>query len=79
MTAWIRRHQIVSFFVLTYIISWSIFIGIGIIGQRPESPVIILAVYGPTLAAIILTTLMERGTGVKKLLEKWTLWRVGIH
>ncbi|MDK1029878.1 MAG: hypothetical protein QGD88_12730 [Anaerolineae bacterium] len=64
---------------MTFVISWGIFIGIGILADSPESPIIIIAVYGPMLAAIILTGLIDSGAGLKNLLQILVHWRIGIR
>ena len=79
MTEMIRRNQVVFFFLITFLISWTLWIGVGIIGQDPESPLVVLGVYGPTLAAVIVSGIVGKGAAIRKLLRGVILWRVGIQ
>ena len=78
MTEMMRRNQVAAFFLITFLISWSLFIGVGIVGQNPDSPLVLLGIYGPTLAAVIVSGIVGGGTGIRKLLSGVVLWRVGI-
>ena len=51
----------------------------GIIGQDPNSPLVLLAVYGPTLSAVIVSGIIGKGGAIRKLLRGVILWRVGIQ
>src|SRR5829696_6700463 len=71
----IRRHPLISFFVLAYALAWWIWIlyafGITFLG-----PIFAL---GPFLAAIIVTALTGGKSGLKALLSRMVRWRVGLH
>ena len=82
----LKRLQLPLFFILTLIISWAIWIpqaaaklGICKSTISIESPLNIIAVWGPGLAAIILSILAKGKEGVKKLFRPIKYWRVGIH
>ena len=79
MTEIIKRNQIAAFFLFTFLISWTVWIGVGIIGQDPDSPLVLLGVYGPTLAAVIVSGIVGKGVAIRKLLRGVILWRVGIQ
>jgi len=70
----IRRHPLISFFVLAYALAWWIWIlyafGITFLG-----PIFAL---GPFLAAIIVTALTGGKAGLKALLIRMVRWRVGL-
>ena len=70
----IRRHPLITFFVLAYALAWWIWIlyafGITFLG-----PIFAL---GPFLAAIIVTALTRGTTGLKALLSRMVRWRVGL-
>jgi uncharacterized protein len=70
----IRRHPLISFFVLAYALSWSMWIvyafNITFLG-----PILAL---GPFLAAIIITALTGGRAKLKALLSRMVRWRVGL-
>ncbi len=65
MTEIIKRNQVAAFFLFTFLISWTVWIGVGIIGQDPESPPVLLGVYGPTLAAVIVSGIVGKGAAIR--------------
>jgi uncharacterized protein len=74
----IRHHPLVSYFVMAYAISWTyvlVFLVLWpladtIVTQTPQ-------LFGPILAAFVLTAVMSGKAGVKQLLQRFVLWRVG--
>ncbi len=82
----LKRLQLPLFFLLAFIISWAIWIpqavatlGICKSAISIESPLNLIAVWGPGLAAIILSVLAKSKEGAKKLFRPIKYWRVGIH
>jgi uncharacterized protein len=87
----LARHPLVSFFVMAYAFSWIVWtpwvLGKGGAGLLPTSfsraatgylnAAAILA--GPTLAAFVMTATTEGRAGVRRLLGRLVLWRVGIR
>lgn len=71
---WIKSHPIVSFFVLTYLISWTAW-GIIIldISSALDFPMTMIAQFGPFLAAMIVMNVL--GIGAKDWLHRITRWR----
>ncbi len=65
LLALIKRHPLISFFVLTYSLTWA---SAPLIGQIP---------YWPFLAAIIVLAFSTGKAGLKELLGRATHWRVG--
>jgi membrane protease YdiL (CAAX protease family) len=61
----VKRHPLVSFFLLTYALTWGAAV---LIGQIP---------YWPFLAAIIVLAFSEGKAGLKELFSQMTHWRVG--
>ena len=58
LTDWIKRHQVVAFFIITYAISWGLGFSWGAIFKRNQfllSPLAFVATCGPGLAGIIIT------------------------
>ncbi len=85
------RYPLISFFVLTALISWAIWTPIVIQYSRnpfpvsfAETPVYLillafLGFFGPTFAALILSGLEGGREDIKRLLSGWKLWRVGLR
>jgi hypothetical protein len=79
MTRPARAVSSLTFFILTYILSWTIWI-ILIVGasQIPEGVSTIVRLFGvlmPAASAIILTAYVGR-SGIKTLLARFKIWRV---
>jgi membrane protease YdiL (CAAX protease family) len=83
------KQHLALFFTLSIAISWAIWIPMVIYYlQNPfqvtplPMPFLLLGLvgaFGPTFAALIVTDIYDRGTGIKKLLKRWLLWRVGLR
>ncbi len=72
----IRRHPIVSFFVLSYLFSWATW---GL--ERTFWPGSWLSwggTYGPAVAAILLAAAVEGQDGLRVLLARLFIWRVAV-
>jgi len=55
---WIRRHQIIAFYILTFAISWSLAFSYDAIVNRDQFlllPIVFVAICGPGLAGIIIS------------------------
>jgi membrane protease YdiL (CAAX protease family) len=62
LTEFIRRHQLIAYFVLTYAFSWALWIPLQPLvldGQDLLSPLISLGVFGPALVSIGLSALLQ--------------------
>jgi membrane protease YdiL (CAAX protease family) len=71
---WVRRHPLIAFFVLAYLLTWWIY------PLLRFSPLLgIFGLFGPALAAIIMAAVTGRKSGVKQLLSRVVLWRVGVR
>jgi membrane protease YdiL (CAAX protease family) len=84
--AFINRHQVLSYFVLTFAISWGGFLLVGAPGiltgtswqSDPQFQVAVLAMLvGPPVAGILLTVLISGKAGLHELLSRLLRWRVG--
>src|ERR671911_2485641 len=87
--ALLARHPLVFFFVLAYAGTWLFELpyvlsgyGVGLLPTR--SPVLLwtspLTVFmGPFLAAFVMTGAIEGREGVRRLLRRFVLWRVGLR
>lgn len=83
------KRPLALFFVLSYAISWAIWIPMVIYYlQNPFQvtplplPFLLLALvggFGPTFSALIVTGIDDGSKGVRKLLSRWLIWRVGVR
>src|SRR3712207_5195967 len=72
ITASVRRHPLIVFFVLSYALTWPV------IPLVSVSPLLgFPALFGPALAAIIVSALTDGKPGLTDLLGRLTRWRVG--
>jgi membrane protease YdiL (CAAX protease family) len=81
MFEWIRKNTLFVYFVLAYVISWSIEIPIalaaqGIIQAPFPNAIHYLASFGPMLAALTVTTISDGGAGIRALWRGVFKWRV---
>ena len=87
----LARYPLTSFFVMAYAFTWIVWVpwvlgqdGVGLlpikIGQAASGYLNAAAILaGPTLAAFIMTATTEGRSGVRRLLGRLVLWRVGIR
>src|SRR4051812_7507840 len=87
----LARHQLVFFFGMAYAFSWLVWSpwvlgkdGAGLLPPElsvPTSGLLLAAgiFAGPTLSAFIMTATTEGRAGVRRLLVRLVLWRVGIR
>src|ERR671920_1383569 len=68
----IRRHPLVSFFVLAYVLSWWPAI-LYVLDLAPQP----IVGFGPFLAALVVLAITHGKTGVVTLLRRMVQWRVG--
>jgi membrane protease YdiL (CAAX protease family) len=86
MIKFFRRHPLLSFFLLAYVLSWLTWLpyvlssdGLGILDLRlPSLYVAIGAFTGPFLAGFLMTAVVSGRQGIHSLLKRFVLWRVGI-
>jgi uncharacterized protein len=69
----VRRHPLIAFFVLAYLLTWWIY------PVLTFSPLLgIFGLFGPALAAIIMAAVTGGKPRVKALLSRVVRWRVGL-
>jgi membrane protease YdiL (CAAX protease family) len=81
------RHPLTWYFVIAYAFSWLIEVPIALSAQGvlPAIPMpaiavgIVVATFGPTVGAFVMTALTEGRAGVVRLLRRYVQWRVGIQ
>jgi len=81
MIALVKRNPIVSYFVITYFISWTIWSPIVASAQgwvEWDAPYALyyFGSFGPLLSALIVTVLTEGGAGIRDLLRRVLKFRV---
>src|SRR5262245_56319006 len=69
----IKDHPLVVYFVLAYLFSWTMVALFSV-----AFVFALLALFGPTLAAILVTAFTEGKAGVSALLRRVVQWRVGL-
>jgi membrane protease YdiL (CAAX protease family) len=86
--ALLARHPLISFFVIAYAFSWIAWSpwylseeGAGVLPYPVSAqPWLAVGIFlGPTLAAFIMTAVTEGRAGVRRLLRRIVLWRVGLR
>lgn len=87
LVGWLRGHPLAGFFLLAYAIPWVLWVpllmfsqdGLGVLPFHvPAVPFVILGGFGPGVAALIMTRVLEGGAGVRRLLRRCIQWRVGL-
>jgi len=72
-----RAHPVGAFFVLAYLLSWVYWLVVlGIMG-RDTLAWYVPGAFGPPLAALLVTGLVDGRDGTGAFLRRWVLWRVG--
>lgn len=87
LIAFVKRHPVLIYYVLTFAISWGIgLLAVGGLAGFPATaeearnllPLFVLAlVAGPSVAGVLMTVLVDGRTGLRDLLARFCLWRVG--
>ena len=82
LSSLIERHPLASFFVLAYAISWLLWAPLVVSGDSsPSGPGFILLLLGslvPSSVAILLVAVLHGRAGVRRLLHRLLIWRVGV-
>jgi membrane protease YdiL (CAAX protease family) len=85
LSSWIKRYQILLFFLLTLAISWAIWIPAAIAKLHGETTILApegliggLARWTPGLVALLLAFLLSGKTGIGKVFQAIRVWRVGL-
>jgi membrane protease YdiL (CAAX protease family) len=75
-----RRHTVISYFLVAYAISWAVWIPMAVAGLRAYQgsawPSHIPGLLGPLAAALLMTALIGGRDGLKDLLGRMVRWRV---
>ncbi|HET9587299.1 MAG TPA: type II CAAX endopeptidase family protein [Anaerolineales bacterium] len=83
MKDWIQKHQLLSFFVLTYAIMFgAVFTSIHLRPGQPDHPWSLtwfLYAFSPTYSALIVSWIIGGTVEVKRLLSGFLRWKVGLR
>jgi uncharacterized protein len=78
----IQHHPLASFFVLAYAISWILWLPLVVSGDDSPTGIgfvlTLLATLVPSTVAIVLVAVVHGKVGVRKLLGRLLIWRVGV-
>jgi uncharacterized protein len=74
ITSIVKRHPLVTFFGLTFVLTWAAMVA-WLQGGGEDIP---WFTFGPLLTALIVTALVAGRDGLKALLRRQVQWRVGI-
>lgn len=76
---WIVNHQLLSFFVLSYTLMYIAVFGAKWLEIPFFGPVWFIAIFSPTISALLLSYIIGGMPAVKKLLLGYTRWKVGVR
>ncbi len=77
-TSFLKRHSLVIGVILMFLLTWPIDLAnAGFLPFKVPYPLSLLIGYGIVAAALIMTALTLGKTGVKALLKRFLIWRVG--
>lgn len=75
----VRAHPLPVFFALAYLMSWTYWLVVlGVMG-RDTLAWFVPGAFGPPLAALLVTGLVDGRDGTRSFLRRWVLWRVGVR
>ena len=80
--SFMQRHQLATYFGLTFAISWAIWLGLILGSLHIQTPVgaalNVVAIAGPSIAALVLATVLGRGE-LRRLLAGFSLSRLSVR
>jgi membrane protease YdiL (CAAX protease family) len=83
-----RKHPLLAFFLLTFSITWGIGACFALFPERlvalfgemsVANPLFLIAVFAPSLSALIVTAITDGTAGLRDLLSRLVRWRVGLR
>jgi membrane protease YdiL (CAAX protease family) len=82
MRTFTRRHPLIAFFALAFVIAWAILIpsvlaSYGLISLPAATLLLLIMGYGPTIAAILVSGAVGGRAEIRALLKRLLIWRVG--
>lgn len=84
LRSWLSQHALAAFFVLAFAMAWAVLIPLalasrGMLAFSPSVPLLLFMSYAPTLAALIVTGAIAGRLGIRALLGRLLIWRVGVQ
>ena len=81
MKKWVQKHQLLSFFVLTFLIMYTVLFTAIYIHRSADSQrwslIWFLSMFSPTFSALIMSWVIGGWIEVKRLLSGYVRWKVG--
>src|SRR5512140_1341118 len=82
--SWLSRNSLAAYFIITYAISWVIWLPVvlaaqGLIKQQVPFALYYFGSFGPAISAFMITALTEGRTGIRNLLNRIFKWRVAFR
>ena len=72
-----KKYPIPTFFLLTFLLSWTLWLPVGLLAPKLFLLAVIPGMWAPTISAILLTGLGEGKAGIGVFLGRLLKWRVG--
>lgn len=72
-----KKYPIPTFFLLTFLLSWTLWLPVGLLAPKLFLLTAIPGMWAPTMSAILLTGLAEGKAGIRVFLGGLLKWRVG--
>ncbi len=72
-----KKYPIPIFFLLTFLLSWTLWLPVGLLAPKLFLLTVIPGMWAPTISAILLTGLAEGKAGIRVFLGRLLKWRVG--
>lgn len=82
--AFVSRHQLLAMYVIMFVLAWpgliwEAFFSHGLAPIQSPLVVSILSGWGPGIAAVTVTAIVLGKSGVKDLLRRFLVWKVGVQ
>lgn len=72
----LKRHPITSYFLLSFLLAWAVWIPVGLFVPQAATAYILPGAWAPTISALVLTAVLDGRAGVRRLLRGVLKWRV---
>lgn len=72
LISFVKRHSLITFFILAYALAWALIV----LAASISIVFGFLALFGPAVAALIVSGVTEGRAGIKDLMRRTVLWRV---
>ena len=84
LKAFIKRQPLISMYIIMFVLAWSVMVPQALYSQGLISAPIplfleLITGWAPLIAAVVVSALIAGREGVRKLLSRFLVWRVGIQ